>query len=243
MSKKEFLVGTSGWSYQHWGDCFYPDDIPKNKWFDYYLKIFSTVEINATFYHFFADKVYRKWYQQTSENFKYVLKVPRIITHRKRLINVKSEIQRFCRSASILENKCELLLLQLPPNIRYDVARLKQALLCFDDPQKVAVEFRDPKWFTDEVRELLFELKVTFCSADSPDTELLDWVTSDIAYIRLHGHKKWYEYNYSLAELKNIAKLARKMKKQGAKKVYIFFNNDYACYAPKNAIRLMEILC
>jgi uncharacterized protein YecE (DUF72 family) len=71
---------------------------------------------------------------------------------------------------------------------------------------------------------------------------LTDLLTSDRAYLRLHGRKHWYSYNYSNNELSEIANLARELGKRGAKRIYIFFNNDYEGYAPANAMTLCEFL-
>jgi uncharacterized protein YecE (DUF72 family) len=46
----QFLVGTSGWTYDHWKGTFYPESLAKSRWFDYYANQFPTVEVNATFY-------------------------------------------------------------------------------------------------------------------------------------------------------------------------------------------------
>lgn len=70
-------VGTSGWSYDHWKGCFYPEDLAKNRWFHFYAEHFNTVEINATFYRRFKDKTYHKWREQAPDGFRYVLKVLR----------------------------------------------------------------------------------------------------------------------------------------------------------------------
>ncbi|MFQ5772543.1 MAG: DUF72 domain-containing protein, partial [bacterium] len=185
--KVQFLVGTSGWSYPHWQGPFYPNDWPKSRWFEYYSQKFKTVEVNATFYRTFKDQTYHKWRQRVSGDFSYVLKAPRLITHRKYLSDVKELIKGFWRSAALLENRLGLILLQLAPGTPYDPERLRTALLNFDDPGKTAVEFRHKKWFTEETRDLLKEVGAVFCTADSPKTELMDWVTSDVAYIRLHG--------------------------------------------------------
>jgi uncharacterized protein YecE (DUF72 family) len=238
----QFLVGTSGWSYPHWQGVFYPEDLPKSRWFEYYIQKFATVEINATFYRFFKDQTYVKWHDNAPKQFKYVLKAPRLISHRKYLKDAADQIKAFWQSANLLKNKLGLILLQLAPGMPYDPERLRQALLTFKIPGKVAVEFRHKKWFTEETRDLLKEVGAIFCTADSPKTKLMDWVTSNGAYIRLHGRKQWYSYNYSKQELTEIAELANRMAEQGAKKVYIFFNNDFGGYAPKNAITLLEML-
>jgi uncharacterized protein YecE (DUF72 family) len=81
-----------------------------------------------------------------------------------------------------------------------------------------------------------------YCCVDAPGHELLDWLTSDTAYIRMHGRRSWYSYDYSEDELQEIAGFARRLEGAGAKKLYIYFNNDYHANAPRNAKRLIEIL-
>jgi uncharacterized protein YecE (DUF72 family) len=237
-----FLVGTSGWTYPHWQGRFYPADWPKSKWFEYYTQKFSVVEVNATFYRTFKEQTYHTWRAKAPEEFRYVLKAPRLITHRKYLKDVENECQTFYKSAALLEDRLGLILLQLAPNTPYEPERLRKALLAFDDPTKIAVEFRHTRWFTEETRLLLTELGAAFCTADSPKTELMDWLTADTAYFRLHGRKRWFAYDYSNEELRRIADLARRLRKRGAKEIYIFFNNDFEGSAPKNALALQEML-
>ncbi len=135
-----------------------------------------------------------------------------------------------------------MILLQLAPATPYEPERLKKALLAFKDPHKVAVEFRDKKWMTPETKALLTETGSAFCIADSPNLPLLSWLSSENADIRCHGRSRWYAYNYTDNDLKEIADMARQLKSNGAVKVYIFFNNDYNAYAPKNALTLLDLL-
>ncbi len=244
MTSKEtqFYIGTSGWSYDHWKGRFYPEDHPKSRWFEYYAQQFSTVEVNATFYRTFKDSTYQKWYDQAPDNFKYVFKAPRLITHRKYLKGSGGIIKSFWKSASLVNEKFGLILLQLAPKMPYELELLQNALNAFGDAKKIAVEFRNKNWFTDEIRDLLNKNGAIFCSIDSPKNELLDWVTSDTAYIRLHGRKRWYRYNYSDKELREIADLTEKMKEKGARQIYIFFNNDFEGNAPRNALTLQKML-
>lgn len=240
--KIRFFVGTSGWSYPHWKGVFYPEDWPKSKWFAYYTGEFPSVEVNATFYRTFKDQTYHNWRSRAPEGFVYVLKAPRLITHRKFLKDSEEQIKAFCKSAALLEDKLGLILLQLAPRTPYDPARLEQALRAFDDPAKVAVEFRNEQWLTEETKELLSKVGAVFCNVDSPQAELTDWVTSDSAYIRLHGRRRWYNYDYSARELQEIGLLAKRLAKLGARDVYIFFNNDADGCAPRNARLLLEML-
>jgi uncharacterized protein YecE (DUF72 family) len=143
--KVQFLVGTCGWTYQDWQGVFYPTDWPKDRWLEFYAKKFTTVEVNATFYRSFKDQTCHKWRERVPEGFRYVLKTPRFITHRKHLIDAEEQIKTFWSSAALLKDKLGLILLQLAPSTVYDPERLKQALLTFGDPKKIAVEFRNKK--------------------------------------------------------------------------------------------------
>lgn len=240
--KTQFYIGTSGWSYDHWKGAFYPQNLPKSRWFEYYAEKFPAVEVNATFYRTFKDQTYQKWYDQAPDNFKYVFKAPRLITHQKYLKDVDGVIKSFWKSASIVKEKFGLILLQLAPKTPYDPELLKNALLTFGDPHKLAIEFRNEQWFTEEIKDMIKEVGAIFCAVDSPKIQLMDWVTSDTAYLRLHGRKKWYSHNYSDEELAEVENLINSMKKSGAKQFFIFFNNDFEGFAPKNAFDLLKIL-
>jgi len=238
----KFYIGTSGWTYDHWRNIFYPGELPKTKWFLHYCKYFSAVEINATFYRKFKDQTYLKWKNQVNASFRYVLKAPRIITHRKFLINADDDIKSFANAASLLGDKLGLILLQLAPQTKYDPELLRETILSFKNPQKLAIEFRSKNWLNSEIYEILKESGAVFCNADSPKTSLIDWITSDTAYLRLHGRKNWYSYNYSDKELAEISSLVEYFAEKGTKRIYIFFNNDFEGYAPGNALLLMEML-
>ena len=235
-------IGTSGWSYEHWKGRFYPDSLAKSHWFDFYAQHFNTVEVNATFYRRFADRTYHKWREQAPEGFRYVLKAPRLITHRHRLQHVADLIADFCRSFRLLEEKSGLMLVQLPANLPYDPQRLQTALHCFDDPSRVVVEFRHPQWLTPEVFSLLENLGAGYCNPDSPEHQLSGLLSGRYGYLRLHGRRQWYADNYRQGELRSIAKTARQLQAQGAQEVFIFFNNDFEGYAPANAAALLQLL-
>ncbi len=238
----QFFIGTSGWVYHHWKGLFYPLELPQTRWFEYYTTHFSSVEINATFYRSFGEQTFVKWREKAPPGFRYVLKAPRVITHRKYLEGVEEDIARFWTSATRLEERLGMILLQIAPGTPYEPARLHRALSAFPEPSKVAVEFRRKEWYSDEILALLRSMGATFCHADSPRTRLHEWLTSTVGYIRLHGRKRWYAYLYSDEELRQIARLAQGMVEAGAQNVYIFFNNDFEGYAPQNALSLKEIL-
>jgi len=238
----QYFVGTSGWTYDHWKGRFYPQTMAKSHWFDYYASQFASVEINATFYRTFKDQTYQMWRERAPQGFGCVLKAPRLITHRKYLLDADELIQAFYHSCSLLEDKFELILLQVAPQTPVDPGRVRQALLAFPDPGKVAVEFRRPEWLSPDTLDVLHSIGSTICNVDSPQQKITSHLTSNKAYLRLNGRKHWYSYNYSDDELKEIAGLARELTHRGATKVYIFFNNDFEGYAPANALVLKQML-
>lgn len=243
MSKKaKCHIGTSGWSYDAWDTKFYPDDIPKTKWFKHYSGNFDTVEMNATFYRGFKDKTFKKWYDEAPDGFLYVFKANRIITHRKFLKNADENVKRFCDSVNQVNEKLGLILLQLHPNTSYEPDRLKKVLMSFNDPSIVAVEFRDKQWFNDDVYNILKETNSIFCNIDSPKFRVFDVITSDKAYFRFHGRSDWYRHDYSDRELHEFAKEMDRAANNGANDIYAFFNNDANAHAPHNALKLKEII-
>ncbi len=56
-----YWVGTSGWQYPHWSGIFYPDDLKREKWFEFYTRHFRTVEVNVTFYRDMKPSTIKKW--------------------------------------------------------------------------------------------------------------------------------------------------------------------------------------
>ncbi len=235
-------IGTSGWSYGNWDQKFYPSEIPKTKWFNFYTENFHTVEMNATFYRGFKEKTFKKWYEEAPDGFQYVFKANRIITHRKYLKNVSESVKRFCDSVNLVKEKLGLILLQLHPNTSFDLKLLEDALESFDDPSMVAVEFRNEQWFHEDTYQLLRKTGSIFCNIDSPKFKIHDVVTAKKAYFRFHGKKEWYKHHYTDKELHEIALTMDNIAEKGVSEMYAFFNNDVDANAPVNARRLKEII-
>lgn len=238
--KLHCYIGTSGWNYQDWRGIFYPPGLATQHWLGFYAEHFSSVEVNATFYRNFADKIYVKWRESVPLGFKYVLKVPRVVTHQNYLKNCQAVIQTFCRSAELLHDKLGLYLLQLAPTMPYDLEALYQAILTFDEPNKVVVEFRHPQWFTAEVYQLLKETGCIICKTDSPLSKLNYYSVGETAYLRLHGRTVWYDYIYTENELTEVTSGINKLFSHGTKKIFLFFNNTCHGQAVQNALTMKK---
>jgi uncharacterized protein YecE (DUF72 family) len=238
----EPLVGCSGFNYREWKGNFYPDDLPQNKWLEYYSTVFKTVELNVTFYRLPLVKTFEKWYAETPPDFQFSLKGSRYITHIKRLLDPEESLDLFFERALHLQEKLRVVLWQFSPSFKINLERLSRfAKLLADYPVRNTLEFRNESWMTKKTIDLCKETKVGLCMADWP--EFLDDlpVTSDFVYIRRHGEGGSYATNYSKKALRNDASRLKSYVKDG-KDAFIYFNNDFHGYAPKNARELTGML-
>lgn len=237
----KIYIGTSGYSYPHWQGIFYPKNLPQAKWLEYYAKYFGTVELNVTFYRLPQKAAFDNWYQRVPENFVFVCKGSRYITHIKKLKGVKRATKLFFQRVELLKEKNGLILWQLPPSFKIDLQKLEDFLKILQDYKlRNAIEFRHPSWFKDQTYKLLGKYKVALCVADSDRYPRAEEVTTDFVYFRFHGGKSLYASNYSLRELKSWAIKIKKWQKQGLD-VYVYFNNDARGYAVKNAKTLIRM--
>jgi len=231
-------IGCSGFLYDHWRGNFYPEDLSKNHWLEYYCKHFSTVELNVTFYRLPERETFAKWYLSTPENFVFSLKGSRFITHVKKLRDCAEPIEAFFSRASVLKEKLGVILWQFPPNFNFDIDRLKdffEALKPYG--MRNTFEFRNKNWINKKVSSLFEKENAAFCIADHP-AFLQDLpVTADFIYIRRHGKNGSYATSYAPETLKEDAKFIKAQLKQ-KKDVFLYFNNDAHGYAPKNAAEI-----
>ncbi|WP_375411277.1 DUF72 domain-containing protein [uncultured Bradyrhizobium sp.] len=230
--KRSTYVGCSGWRYWKWRDSFYAG-VPQQNWFEHYLKRFDTVEINASFYSWPTVANVQAWRRQIGKKrFVYTVKVCELITHIKRFKGTKTLVRDFGIIADILGDRMGCFLFQLPPSYRYTKARLNAIVSQLDPVRRNVVEFRHASWWNKEVYEAFRQAGIIFCSCSGPrlPDELIR--TADEVYIRLHGPKRWYRHDYSKSEL---ATWTRRIKASGAKRAWIYFNNDNDAHAPKNA--------
>jgi uncharacterized protein YecE (DUF72 family) len=232
-------VGCSGWRYWKWRHSFYAN-VPQDQWFAQYLKRFDTVEINASFYSWPTVANVQAWRRQPGrKRFVYTVKVCELITHVKRFKGTKTLIRDFGIIADILGERMGCFLFQLPPSYRYTKARLDAIVTQFDPKRRNVVEFRHASWWNEDVYEAFRKAGIIFCSCSGPrlPDELIR--TADDVYIRLHGPKRWYRHDYSKSELTTWA---TRIEASGAKRFWIYFNNDNEAHAPKNATALRRML-
>ena len=232
-------LGCSGWYYWRWKGSFYPADLPTKDWFKHYARAFRTVEMNSTFYHWPRPATIQNWIRQAPAGFRYAVKVNAEITHERRMKYVRRLVQRFSVIAATLGPKFGCLLYQFPPSFRYTAARLKNLLAQLDPDVQNAVEFRHPGWWRASVYRALGRAGVIFCSVSAPRLPADLVCTAGSVYLRFHGPKRWYNHDYSAAEL---AEWAHQLQASGAKEAWIYFNNDRDASAVRNARELARQL-
>jgi len=245
MKSKNLYIGTSGWSYKHWAEIFYPNDIKPDKYLEYYITRFECVELNSSFYNLPRETTVTGWINRTPDIFRFCPKLSRLITHQMQLANIEGALQRFFYVFEGMKNRLGPVLIQLPPGMAFD----EQLICVFFDLIKekysrfrFAIEVRNKSWINDNFLELLSQNRIAFVIADSGNRyPYYEAVTAGFVYLRFHGREQLYASDYNEAVLSQYGEKIRNWLSEG-REVWAFFNNDYYGFAVKNAERLREII-
>lgn len=242
----ETRLGTSGWSYKEWVKVFYPTN--ETKKLTYYASIFNTVEIDSTFYAYPAQGTVYGWEKNTPVGFVFSAKIPKLITHDKRLDLEKGVMADLFRFLDLMKplikaGKLGPVLLQLPPSFSYDkdYNRLKSFIEAAPKDILLAAEFRHLSWLKDEVNELLRKHNIANVIVDEPLLPPDVNITADFSVVRWHGRgtRPWYNYRYGDAELDAWKPKVDEISKK-TKKVYGYFNNHFHGFAVENVLKMLE---
>jgi uncharacterized protein YecE (DUF72 family) len=232
VSGMKVRAGTSGYSYKEWKGNFYPSDLAAAAMLPYYAERFSTVEINNTFYRMPSEKMLLNWSAQVPDEFAFVLKAPRRITHIKKLKEVDDDVGYLLKMVAALGKKRGPLLFQTPPFLRKDITVLRQFLGLLSGQS--AFEFRHQSWFDEEVYAVLRENNAALCLADAEnELEIPFLATADHGYVRLRRP------DYSDDDLRDWAK---RIGEQAWKEAFVFFKHEEAGKGPQFASRFLDLL-
>lgn len=262
-------VGLSGWRYKGWRGDFYPQGLPQRRELAYVAEKFDTLEINGSFYSLKSPSNYESWAREIGEDFVFAVKGGRFITHMKQLRDVTVGLANFYASGVLaLGHALGPTLWQLPARMRYEPQRMAEFLELLpataeaaaalaaghddkvkdpwteaglDRPVRHAIEVRHESFadqsFFDVLRTHGVGLVVTHGDASWP---LLEEVTTDLMYVRLHGAPDLYASGYSDEDLAGWAAKVREWSK--AADVYVYLDNDARGHAPWDAKRLAALL-
>lgn len=234
-------IGTSGWHYAHWRGRFYPEALPPSRWLSHYAREFCCVELNNSFYQLPEATTVRGWVQQTPPDFRFAVKVSRLITHMKKLRDCAEPLRILLDAIGAFGEKLGPILFQLPPSWHANPPRLAQFLKELPTGYRYTIEFRDPSWHSGQIYDLLHRHRVAFCQFDLGGFRTPEEVTADFVYVRLHGPGAPYADSYSASSLRGWAERLLRWSVRG-KDAYVFFDNDQAAHAVTNA-RLLQSLC
>ncbi|MDQ0064957.1 DUF72 domain-containing protein [Chryseobacterium lathyri] len=241
MKKESLYIGCSGFYNNDWKGSLYPENAQSKDFLTLYAKVFNTVEINSTFYRKPTAKTLLKWYDETPADFKFFIKIPKVISHEKRLKDAKEDISEFCKHIQIhLKEKLSGFLYQFPPSFKNSQENIDLILTSLDFNYLNVIEFRHNSWWTDDIFTVLKENNIIFSGVsfpgDLPEGIIINH--PEALYYRLHGKPILYKSEYSLDFLDD---LAEKISHSG-KKAFIFFNNTWGTAAIKNATYLKGTL-
>lgn len=240
-------VGTSGFSYADWVGPYYPKNLAKGKWLEFYAREFSCLEINASFYSWIAQDAMRSMASRVPDGFRFAVKLHRSMTHDN--IDLDSLIRATRDQNAPLESP--VVLAQFPNAFRPSDSAWQKLEQLAALPNLV-VEFRHAQWQASDVVQRVAELGVSTCVVDMPDIpglpRSLQEAVGPIGYLRAHGKNagKWYnhdeayeryDYLYSGDQIRRIAESVSRLSER-ASETFVFFNNHYGAQAVTNARQL-----
>ena len=230
----QLFAGTSGWAYAGWKPDFYPAKLAQKKFLSHYGTQLNTVEVNFTFRQLVKESTLNNWIADTPAHFRFSVKAHQMITHIKRLKGVEDFLPRFLTSIEPLARAGKLgpILFQLPPNLKFDAALLKDFLAQLPRTLHAAFEFRNASWFVDETWMLLRDRNVALCVAESETMASPDVTTADFAYYRFR------KASYPAEERAAMLKTLGAHRAQG-RNVYAYFKHEET---PEGAIYARELL-
>jgi uncharacterized protein YecE (DUF72 family) len=270
INSSNIYIGTSGWSYPRgegtWRGYFYPD--ARINELEYYSHFFRTVEMNSSFYHPPDPRLVNRWIYQVPHDFLFSVKLWQKFTHPKMFKEVtgqdtvvtRGDADIFLKSIEplIRTGKLGLLLAQFPPSFKNDKQgqQTLSSIVKLFGHLRLAIELRDRSWSdTTDTAELFAKHNVTWAQVDEPKfrTSIAKSIplTGNVAYFRFHGRnvEQWwtgnnetrYKYLYSLKEIQELAEKVISISEK-TNLTFVYFNNHWQGYAPRNAIDLMKAL-
>jgi uncharacterized protein YecE (DUF72 family) len=249
----EIRIGTQGWNYEDWLGPFYPRGAKAADFFDLYVRVFDTVEIDSTFYAIPSEASISAWRRRAPQGFVYALKLPQEITHLQRLCDCGETLERFCERASGLEEKLGAVLIQLPPDFSpRSWNALESFIPLLPSGMRFAVEFRDDSWLGEEFCERTLSLLnahgVALALVDSKwiprevSIRLAERMTArsaaDFSYVRWMGPRVLTEFSRiqinrdrEMVEWAGAIEILRGR----VETIYVYFNNHYQGHSPGSA--------
>ena len=232
-------IGCAGWSIPKVHGGLFPTE---GTHLARYAARFPAVEINSSFYRPHRPATYVKWAESVSKDFLFAVKMPKQITHERRLEDTNDLLDRFLLEAGQLGVKQGPLLVQLPPSLTFSATVAKKFMTALRNrfQGSIALEPRHPSWFEASANALAIQFRVAVVAADpaiiAAAAEPRGW--DGFAYYRLHGSPQVYYSTYPAEYLSALAQTL--LKKARAAEVWCIFDNTAEGSATANAIDLLS---
>ncbi|MBV9882451.1 MAG: DUF72 domain-containing protein [Sphingomonadaceae bacterium] len=234
----EAVVGTAGWSIGAAPDAFGAGESSLAR----YATRFKGVEINSSFHRPHRPTTWTRWAESVPADFRFAVKLPKTITHQRRLVACGELVDRFLEETKGLGAKLAILLVQLPPKFPFDagIAEAFLADLASRTPARIACEPRHPSWFDAAAGVLLARLGVARVAADPPVTPAaaLPGGWRGLAYWRLHGTPRLYRSTYGPERLNAYAEQLRAELEAGHE-TWCMFDNTASSAAIGDALAML----
>jgi uncharacterized protein YecE (DUF72 family) len=228
-------VGTSGWSYTVWKPDFYPKNVASKSFLNYYATRLNAVEVNFTFRMRLQEKTALGWMSAVGPDFRFALKANQFITHIRRLKDVEEPVQRFLLQLQPFGSQLGPVLFQLPPNLKCDVALLRNFLSLLPKNFQSAFEFRHESWFSEEVYTALRNCNAALCISETEKLTTPEVHTASYTYFRLR------ETSYSADDLASVVSRVERVLADG-RQAYVFFKHEEDPSSPLNAVEVLKQL-
>jgi uncharacterized protein YecE (DUF72 family) len=228
-------AGTSGFAYAAWKPGFYPAKLASKQFLQHYATRLNCVEINYTFRRLPSAATLESWVAATPAGFVFAVKANQRITHISRLKNAGEATELFFRMIDPLRTARRLgpVLFQLPPNLKCDVALLRDYLAMLPEGIRYALEFRNESWLAEPVYDALRERNVSLCVAESERLEVPEVITADFVYYRLR------KPDYTTADIDAFAARAKELLADG-RDLYLMFKHEETPEGALNAETLLQ---
>ena len=250
------LIGTQGWNYAAWVGPLYPPGTRAADFLSTYARLFRAVEVDSTFYAIPDARTVRAWNERTPPDFTFALKMPKEITHERRLVNADDVVREFLDRARELGPKLGPILLQMGPDFAPDeLPAVEQFVAALPPDLRFAIELRQSRWMTPAVLPRLLEALaqhgVAFALSDGrwirreTMLDLAERGTADFLYVRWMGPDREIT-DFSRIQFDRSEELrawSEALKRAAhTKEIYGFFNNHFAGHSPASAREMQRLL-
>jgi uncharacterized protein YecE (DUF72 family) len=250
------LIATQGWNYTAWVGPLYPPGTRPSEFLSTYARAFRGVEVDSTFYAIPDARAVRAWAERTPPDFTFALKMPKEVTHDRRLRDADDVVRDFLDRARQLGPKLGPILLQMGPDFGPDeLPAIETFLPTLPDDIRFAIELRQSRWMNanvlPHVLEVLARHGVALALSDgrwiARETmlELAEQATADFLYVRWMGpDREITDYSHIQFDRSEEIRAWSEVLKRAAitKEIFAFFNNHFAGHSPASARELQRLL-